>query len=100
MVPARTHERLPVLALGLASFLLIFSAFALFHAYAYDELADTHGCQIGQWVHQGHIVVAAAVILSMALRLLGADVHPPIALVSRLIFCRLSARAPPAFSLS
>ncbi len=88
------------LALGLACFLLAFTAFALFHVYAYDELIDPHGCQIGQWVHNGQVIVAAVLSLAMALLVLGADVYPPIYLLGRLLDCRLLARAPPALSLS
>lgn len=88
------------LALGLACFLLAFTAFALFHVYAHDELADPRGCLIGQWVHNGHVIVAAVLSLAIALLALGADVYPPIYLLGRLICCRLSARAPPALSLS
>ncbi len=95
MVWQRRQKRLSALALGLACFLLLFSAFALFHAYANDELIDPNGCQIGQWVHNGQVVVAAVLSLSMALLVLGADVHPPICLFSRLLGCRLLARAPP-----
>ena len=95
MLWQRKHSRLSALALGLACFLLFFSAFALFHAYAYDELIDPHGCQIGQWVQNGQVVVAAVLSLSMALLVLGADVRPPVDLFSRLLGCRLLARAPP-----
>jgi len=35
---------------GLVLYLALFSGFALVHAYAEDELTDTHGCLIGAWV--------------------------------------------------
>jgi len=95
MLWQRKHSRLSALALGLACFLLFFSAFALFHAYANDELIDPNGCQIGQWVQNGQVVVAAALSLSLALLVIGADLHPSMCLFSCLLGCRLLARAPP-----
>src|SRR5579872_6813729 len=32
-------------------YLLLFSIFALFHAYAAGELDGSHVCTIGQWIH-------------------------------------------------
>jgi len=50
-------------------YLLLFSAFALFHAYAAGELDGSHGCTIGQWIHLSlqaavlvHLVVGAALL--------------------------------------
>jgi hypothetical protein len=34
-------------------YFLLFSVFALFHAYAANELDGSHGCNIGQWIHLG-----------------------------------------------
>jgi hypothetical protein len=42
-----------VILIGLTLYLLFFSGFAVFHSYANDELFDTHGCQIGEWVLHG-----------------------------------------------
>lgn len=40
--------------LGLVLYLTLFSSFALLHAYAENELVDTHGCLIGAWVQQAN----------------------------------------------
>jgi len=50
--PSRTPA-LRIVLLGLTLYLLLFSGFAVFHSYANDELFDTHGCQIGEWVLHG-----------------------------------------------
>jgi len=54
-------------------YLLCFSAFALYHVYAQNELADSHGCQIGEWVQHAQItvfvIVLAAVVLAPLLYL-------------------------------
>jgi hypothetical protein len=87
------------LTLGLALYLLLFSAFALYHAYANNELIDSHGCQIGEWVMHGQADVVAAIcfvagILASAV-LCCLDYDSP----GRYACCRLLARAPPgAFS--
>jgi hypothetical protein len=48
-------------------YLLLFSSFAEYHAYANDELTDAHGCQIGLWVQHGETAVLAVVLISTAL---------------------------------
>lgn len=53
--------------LGFALYLLLFSSFAEYHAYANDELTDAHGCQIGLWVQHGETGVLAVVLISTAL---------------------------------
>jgi hypothetical protein len=58
---------LPYLVLGLTFYLLLFSAFALFHTYAYNELSDPHGCQIGLWVQHGQALTFAVFFFSTAL---------------------------------
>lgn len=84
--------------LGLVAYLILFSVFALFHAYANDELVDPRGCQIGQWVQYAQTNIAAVALLSAALILcffcspLRGSFLPSIA-----PFC-LTARAPPCSS--
>jgi hypothetical protein len=39
---------------GLVLYLVLFSGFALLHAYGQDELADPHGCVIGAWVQHAN----------------------------------------------
>jgi hypothetical protein len=55
------------LTLGLTLYLLLFSAFALYHAYANNELIDSHGCQIGEWVQHAQITVFSVVLASAIL---------------------------------
>jgi hypothetical protein len=62
--PTKT-VRLTLLCFAL--FLLLFSSFAEYHAYANDELTDAHGCQIGLWVQHGATAILAVVLVSTAL---------------------------------
>jgi len=55
------------ITLGLVLYLLLFSAFALFHVYANDEIADAHGCQIGLWVQHGETAILSVIFISTAL---------------------------------
>ena len=83
--------------LGFVLYLLIFSTFALFHAYANDELSDPQGCQIGLWVQHGQQTLLADFVLVPYLPVLfqlvpdQQSVFPSSGLRPR------SARAPPTF---
>lgn len=80
--------------------LLFFSAFALYHVYAANELEDSHGCVIGEWVHLGQ--QTAVVVLFLIVYLLGFDYHK--SLVSQLQNYLLGdhhpKRGPPIFFFS
>ena len=56
-----------LVTLGLVVYLSCFSAFALYHVYAENELTDTHGCQIGEWVQHAQATVFLVVLVSTAL---------------------------------
>jgi len=56
-----------LVTMGLALYLLCFSAFALYHVYAENELTDSHGCQIGDWVQHAQVMVFIVVFVSTAL---------------------------------
>jgi hypothetical protein len=66
-VTKRPASFLPWITTGIALYLLIFSTFALYHAYANDELINSHGCQIGEWVQHGQTATVAIVLLSITL---------------------------------
>lgn len=55
--------------LGFALFLLLFSSFAEYHAYANNELGET-SCAIGLWVQHGETAVFSVVLVSAALTVL------------------------------
>ena len=63
----RKTKLISFFTLGLIVYLLLFSTFALFHAYANNELTDTHGCQIGLWVQHGQTITFALFLFSTAL---------------------------------
>jgi hypothetical protein len=52
--------------LAFALYLVLFASFAVFHAYANDELGETT-CAIGLWVQHGQTAVLAVVLVSTAL---------------------------------
>jgi len=93
----RTHRKtvLRIALLGLTLYLLLFSGFAVFHAYANDELFDTHGCQIGEWVSHGQAAFYGVVLVSAAVEHLH-HYNPPIEIVNpKPFFSTASLRAPP-----
>lgn len=53
--------------LAFVLYLVLFASFAVFHAYANDELTDAHGCQIGLWVQHGQTAVLSVVLVSAVL---------------------------------
>ena len=61
----RSHLRSAFLFFTL--YLLLFSSFAEYHAYANDELTDAHGCQIGLWLQHGQTAVLTVVLISTVL---------------------------------
>jgi hypothetical protein len=82
--------------LGFALYLLLFSSFAEYHAYANDELTDAHGCQIGLWVQHGETAVLAVVLISTALTTLFYSNHFSVKAFNRKPFhSTVSLRAPP-----
>ncbi len=94
MCPQKT-KLIPHITLGLVLYLLLFSAFALFHAYANNELTDPHGCQIGLWLQHGQTLIFA--VLLFAAGMACSFYHPctPGNFLHRLIASSLTARAPP-----
>jgi len=83
------------LVLGAILYLSLFSAFALYHAYANDELIDSHGCQIGEWVQHGQTAIIALALAASTLPVIASlsCVSSQAAFV--LPAFGLSARAPP-----
>ncbi len=86
------------LVLGLTFYLLLFSAFALFHAYANNELADTHGCQIGLWVQHGQVLTFAVFLFSTVLACSLYRFRFDILFHNGSSIQKLTTRAPPIFS--
>jgi hypothetical protein len=92
----RKANNLRILVLtGLVLYLLVFSEWAVFHAYANDELSDPQGCNIGVWVQQGQQVLLANLSVAFGLFVLFdlADHFPTV--IQSWVFKGLSARAPP-----
>lgn len=78
-------------------YLILFSAFALFHAYENNELIDPHGCQIGQWVLQhGQGAVLSIGFLLVVLGCAFFPLWPPRLFLQHIVLLSLSARAPPS----
>lgn len=78
-------------------YILLFSGFALYHAYTNDELSDPQGCSIGLWVLQGQQVLVVALALAIYLPLLfQASPNQPLVVPAQALRT-LSTRAPPLY---
>lgn len=76
-------------------YLLLFSGFAEFHAYANNELGETT-CAIGLWVQHGQAAILAVVLISTALASLFSS-NPFIrAFIPKPFRFTASLRAPPS----
>ena len=87
--------------MGLILYLLLFSAFALFHIYAANELDDPHGCPIGEWVHLGQQAAASIFLLfSVFLLLYLPNKHATIFFTRTLLWRNHLKRGPPSLLFS
>ena len=94
----RRIKFVPSFTLTFVLYLLLFSCFALFHAYTNNELSDPQGCQIGLWVQHGQQTLLAALVLVPCVLVLF-QLAPNRQSVFPFMALRVpSARAPPAFS--
>jgi hypothetical protein len=95
IIPLHNRKFLVRLTLGLTLYLLLFSAFALYHAYANNELIDPHGCQVGLWVQHGQTAVIGLALLAVSLAVVLLLREAPSRYVPQFLLFGLSARAPP-----
>jgi hypothetical protein len=86
---------LRVLTLGLVLYLLLFSGFALFHAYSEEELVDPHGCTIGLWVQHGQASLPFLAALALFLIHLTGNPLPRLFLPVEQVSRQRASRAPP-----
>ena len=86
------------LAAGLVVYLLVFSSFALFHAYHDNELIDAQGCEIGLWLQHGQVSLFSKPALPVFVLLL----FYVVPLLQHFLLPagprQISSRSPPAFS--
>jgi|SRR5579863_6221922 len=54
-------------------YLLLFSIFALYHIYVANELDDSHGCSIGEWIHLGQQAAVILFLFAVCLFLCSSD---------------------------
>ncbi|MFY9269897.1 MAG: hypothetical protein WAO55_09150 [Candidatus Manganitrophaceae bacterium] len=80
---------------ALVVYLLLFSGFALFHAYSENELVDPHGCAIGLWVQQSQASLPFLAALTLFLIHLTGNPLLKLSLPVEQIPLRRAARAPP-----
>ena len=80
---------------GFILYLILFSSFALFHAYAQDELIDSHGCQIGQWVQHAQGAFQFSVLLLILVWRLLCISWPLHSFLKFFVLNFSTARAPP-----
>ena len=90
--------RFSYLATGLVVYLLVFSSFALFHAYQNSELIDAQGCEIGRWLQHGQV----SLFSKPDIRVLVLFLLYVVPLLHHLFLPagprEISSRSPPAFS--
>lgn len=66
MVPMTNTRTRQTVFLAFALYLILFTSFAVFHAYANNELVKTT-CSIGLWVQHGQTAILSVVLISTAL---------------------------------
>ncbi len=96
----KKDHALRLLTLGLVLYLLLFSGFALFHAYSEDELVDPHGCAIGTWVQHSQASIPFLAALAVFLIHLAGNPLPRLFLPVEQIFLHRATRAPPVHASS
>lgn len=90
----RRYRRSVAITLLLLYFLL-FSVFALFHAYAANELDGSHGCNIGQWIHLGLQAAVFFLLVVGAALTSGFEGSAPLLFVKTLLWSDHFKRGPP-----
>jgi hypothetical protein len=76
-------------------YFLLFSIFALFHAYAANELDGAHGCNIGQWIHLGLQAAVFFLLMAGAAPAFGIAGSAPLPFVKTLLWSDHFKRGPP-----
>lgn len=76
-------------------YLLLFSVFALFHAYAANELDSSNGCDIGEWIHLGLQAAVFFVLVVASTLLFDLDRSPALPFVKTLLWSDPFKRGPP-----
>lgn len=79
-------------------YLLLFSIFSLFHAYAANELDGSHGCNIGQWIHLGQQAAIFFLFAVVSVLLFDIDRNPTLLFVKTLLDPNHFKRGPPHLS--
>ena len=91
-----TRRRWRALAVTLLLlYFLLFSVFALFHAYAANELDGAHGCNIGQWIHLGLQAAVFFLLAAGAVLVFNFDGSVPLPFVKTLLWSDHFKRGPP-----
>ncbi|TAK03499.1 MAG: hypothetical protein EPO39_11920 [Candidatus Manganitrophaceae bacterium] len=91
----KNRHSLSLFTAALVVYLLLFSGFALFHAYSEDELVDPHGCAIGLWVQNSQASVPFLAALALFLIHLTGNPLPRLFLPVKQISRQRATRAPP-----
>ena len=76
-------------------YLLLFSVFALFHAYVANELDDAYGCDIGQWIHLGQQAAVFFLLVVASVLLFNIDKSLALLVVKPILWSDHFKRGPP-----
>ena len=80
-------------------YLLLFSIFSLFHAYAANELDGSHGCSIGEWIHLGQQAAAFFILVFVSVLLFEINRSATLLFVRTLLWRDHFERGPPLLPL-
>ena len=79
----------------LVAYILLFSAFALFHAYSENELSDSHECAIGMSVSHSQALLPILIVLAFFLIPLTGATIPRFFFPVELFSLQKAIRGPP-----
>ncbi|MFQ5950301.1 MAG: hypothetical protein ACE5J1_06415 [Nitrospiria bacterium] len=99
LIPLSKKRLIPsLLATGLVVYLLLFSSFALFHAYSENEIIDSHECAIGFWVQHGQATFTFLVTLAVFLSIIASNLIHQCSFICQSQASQIVPRGPPFFS--
>ena len=76
-------------------YFLFFSIFALHHIYVANELDDSHGCAIGEWIHLGQQAAVFFLFFTVCLLSFNFDKNPVPLFIKNLFGDDHPKRGPP-----
>ncbi|MBN4050037.1 hypothetical protein JYT17_00285 [Nitrospira defluvii] len=79
-------------------YFLVFSCFALYHAYSENEILDSHECAIGLWVQHGQATLTFFAALAVFLLAVSSNPIHRRSFIFQFQASQIFPRGPPFFS--